>query len=246
MKAVTNKPYLTQPEKQNSKIWRYMDFPKFVNLLAEQALYFCRSDCLGDPFEGTFSEANFKRIQTINNRDVVQLDMLSYEQEVFHFFLKQSEVRKRTYINCWHMNDNESDAMWKIYSVSKQAIAVQSTYELLRDHLPGCCEIGIVEYIDYSKKFIPTLSPLFPFFRKRLSFEHEKEIRALTHFIEERHSPKLGLYIKIDIHKIIENVFIAPTMPEYYFNSVKDLMSKYDLQIEPKKSRLDDRPLLYA
>ena len=33
-------------------LWRYLDFTKFAALLNSKALYFCRLDCLGDPFEG--------------------------------------------------------------------------------------------------------------------------------------------------------------------------------------------------
>ena len=33
-------------------LWRYMDFTKFVSLLEKSALFFPRADKLGDPFEG--------------------------------------------------------------------------------------------------------------------------------------------------------------------------------------------------
>ena len=36
----------------DAKLWRYMDFTKFVAMLNNKALYFCRLDHLGDPFEG--------------------------------------------------------------------------------------------------------------------------------------------------------------------------------------------------
>ena len=41
-------------------LWRYMDFTKFVSLLDRQALFFARSDKLGDPFEGSFPRGNLK------------------------------------------------------------------------------------------------------------------------------------------------------------------------------------------
>jgi hypothetical protein len=41
-----------KPANENAKIWRYMDFTKFVSLLEKKALFFCRADKLGDPFEG--------------------------------------------------------------------------------------------------------------------------------------------------------------------------------------------------
>ena len=46
------------PQDENAKIWRYMDFTKFVNLLDTSKLFFPRADKLGDPFEGSFPRGN--------------------------------------------------------------------------------------------------------------------------------------------------------------------------------------------
>ena len=35
-------------------LYRYMDFPRFVSMLKEGALWLSRADLLGDPFEGSF------------------------------------------------------------------------------------------------------------------------------------------------------------------------------------------------
>ena len=44
-------------------------------------------------------------------------------------------------VNCWHMSDQESDAMWKLYALAKSGIAIQSTVggvnECLRPHDSG-------------------------------------------------------------------------------------------------------------
>jgi hypothetical protein len=42
-------PYELPPD--NTPIWRYLDFAKFVLLLTERSLFFCRADLLGDKFE---------------------------------------------------------------------------------------------------------------------------------------------------------------------------------------------------
>ncbi|HLN88509.1 MAG TPA: hypothetical protein VK253_00420, partial [Candidatus Binatia bacterium] len=39
-------------------LWRYMSFTKFVPLLEKRALFFCRSDKIGDPFEGSSPRQN--------------------------------------------------------------------------------------------------------------------------------------------------------------------------------------------
>jgi hypothetical protein len=40
------------PENLNQRIWRYMDFAKFVALLDEEILFFPRASLLDDKYEG--------------------------------------------------------------------------------------------------------------------------------------------------------------------------------------------------
>ena len=59
------------PKNENAKIWRYMDFTKLVSLLEKRALFFCRSDKLGDPFEGSYSQANIKLRPTVYKSELL-------------------------------------------------------------------------------------------------------------------------------------------------------------------------------
>src|SRR5260370_23091489 len=45
------------PSDQAVKIWRYMDLAKFVGLVDRDTLFFSRADLLGDPFEGSVTQA---------------------------------------------------------------------------------------------------------------------------------------------------------------------------------------------
>jgi hypothetical protein len=38
-------------------------------------------------------------------------------------------------VTCWHMNECESAAMWKLYSTAKESVCVQTTYGRLRSVL---------------------------------------------------------------------------------------------------------------
>ena len=51
--------HLTIPD-ENDKIWRYVDFSKFLSLLEDSAIFFSRADKLDDPFEGSYSKVNIK------------------------------------------------------------------------------------------------------------------------------------------------------------------------------------------
>lgn len=44
-------PAFDPPDDPNAHVWRYMNFPKFVSLLREGGLHFCRADALDDPLE---------------------------------------------------------------------------------------------------------------------------------------------------------------------------------------------------
>ncbi len=42
------------PGDLTKKIWRYMNFTKFVNLIDSESLFFCRADKFHDKWEGVF------------------------------------------------------------------------------------------------------------------------------------------------------------------------------------------------
>ncbi|KAF5417648.1 MAG: hypothetical protein C5S38_01290 [Candidatus Methanophagaceae archaeon] len=49
-------PAFEKPSDEDIKIWRYIDFTKFVSLLDKKALFFARADRLSDSFEGSYLE----------------------------------------------------------------------------------------------------------------------------------------------------------------------------------------------
>lgn len=164
-----------KPNDENIKIWRYLDFTKLVSLLDKQALFFCRADKLLDPFEGSYSKAN------IQLRPKVYKGILSEKVQT-----KLSDIydyiRKCTIVNCWHISEHESAAMWKLYLKSDEGVAIQSTFKRLvesfNDYLKDVY-IGKVKYIDYKTDLIPEGNLFFPYLHKRKSFEYEHELRAI-------------------------------------------------------------------
>ena len=62
MPAVTDHPDFKQPSNPNIKIWRYMDFTKYVSMLDLGGLYFRRFHLLDDRFEGSYARANIEKL----------------------------------------------------------------------------------------------------------------------------------------------------------------------------------------
>jgi hypothetical protein len=166
-------PAFEQPANANVAIWRYTDLAKLISVLETRSLHFARADTLGDPFEGYSDMPTGEWGKDRNKRRAIIGQALP-------------TIRRRLSmaVSCWHMNEHESDAMWKLYLSSSEGVCIQSTYSRLIECLPRGSEpesydilVGQVAY-DSAPAFNyeDTLSP---FMRKRPSFKHEQEIRAL-------------------------------------------------------------------
>ena len=120
----TEHPTFKKPDNEKSVIWRFMDFTKFASLLEKNALYFCRADLLGDPFEGTFSKATIQKLIESAGKDKEKLEIIS--KQLIESPKSWSHVN---FLNCWHVNEHEPYSMWNSYAKGNQGIAIQSTYE---------------------------------------------------------------------------------------------------------------------
>jgi hypothetical protein len=210
-------------------VWRYIDFTKFVDLILNQQLFFCRSDKFEDPFEGIFRLKDYSQTKSM--------------------FETQHLTKKYYFLNCWHINDNQSDAMWKIFLETKNGIAIKSTVGNIINCLKGTEEdifISKVYYRDFDKVTFDDLmfekqNQLFDgrggsinqFNYKRTSFEHEKELRLYYIDMPIPHAIKGGVprepithkNIKINVSELINEIVIAPFADEW-FNSLVETFIK--------------------
>ncbi len=129
--------------------------------------------------------------------------------------------------------------MWKAYSNSiPNALAIQTTYQKLYETVgkPNRIDIGYVEYVDLGKKFVGVNES---FWKKRISFEYESEVRAVT---TKRNSSDLGLLIQCDLLELIENLYVSPYAPSWIVPILNDLNRRYDFAKEVIKSDLGEVP----
>ena len=244
MKSKEKHTCFRSPDDPSIKIWRYMDFTKYVACLEKRSLYFSRSDKLDDPYEGATSHANIK-LRPAVYKDSIPEKVL----EQMSAFAKWN--RQWTYINCWHMNEHESAAMWKLYAQTQQAVVLQSTFERLAGCLPDEIYVGMVNYIDYETEWLPEGNAFWPYVHKRKSFEHERELRAV---ILEVPTPgdqiligppnsKLGRQVAISLTDLIEAVHVSPEAPEWFAELVVNVAAKYGFKFEIKHSVLSKTPV---
>ena len=82
-------------------IWRYVDFTKFISYLEKNAVFFVRSDQLSDKYEGKFTKADVKLWEN-KLKPKTKLSQI----ETYDRFIKIVNI------SSWHINENESAAMW--------------------------------------------------------------------------------------------------------------------------------------
>lgn len=132
---VKHKAFDTPPD--NQTIWRYLSFTKFVWLIAKESLYFARLDQYDDWWEGLLPER-------------CKIEDRKY-------------IRFNKYINCWHMNGSESDAMWKLYGNSTgETVAIKTNVGRLIKSLERCAEVVFIGKIKYEEQNIPEDNLYFP------------------------------------------------------------------------------------
>jgi len=240
------------PEEQ-TRIWRFMDLGKLIWLIDKSALYFSRLDKLSsiDPFEGLYTRKNFNfqnlkfEDQSAEWKQKTGLDTkekfehsIQSNRWLLRFVKTQREV---TFVNCWHSQEYESAAMWKMYVHGNEGVAIQSSVGRLKEALSNYTDfkvfIGRIKYIDYNKEAIASGNILIPFLHKRKSYEYEKELRALIWTIEEgkndisnnRYANTDGLEAKVNLENLIEMIYLAPTAPTWIRDLLTSLFSKYGL-----------------
>ena len=141
--------------------------------------------------------------------------------------------------------------MWMAYAGSGGGVVVQSTYDKLRDSLPGpekknteSAYIGCVRYLDYqgSDWISPGDNTFSPYIHKRVEFDGEKEVRIIC--APAKPTNEMGIRIPIDTGGIIDAIRAYPGAPVWIRVMLTDLVRQYGLELDVCPSELDAIPIL--
>ena len=238
----------------NVNIARYSNIIKFISLIKDKALFFCRADKFEDALEGSLPHFNYKA-KELFYRDQCQLLNINatnerIEKEAKEFIDFQHSIRNLFCINCWNKFDSELAALWKIYSAINDGLLIKSNTGRLVKSLNNSQHtiyMSEVKYIDYAKDTIPNDNLFYPYQHKSNVYSYENEIRLIYQVITvngwdynwDCSKYKNGIYIEIDLNELIEEIIISPYSPDWYYDIVYDLLLKYRLENIPiRKSNI--------
>lgn len=226
-------------------LWKYMSFSKFVNMLKGK-LYFNRLDSFEDVFEGTFPKYNVEHRKELYGGEIISKD--TYDN-VEHL------AKNTIYVSCFHKNEYETAFMWKQYA-DNDGIAIKTTSKRLKESFhktPKSIYVGVVQYMDYNKHFMPEGNIFNLALYKRKSFEPESEVRCVywktpesktdladlsQPIIDPNEKTPFGEDIDIDLGKLIEEIYISPYAASYIKENVELIINKFGISAKVIQSQL--------
>ena len=242
----------------DQSVWRYMDLAKFVGLLQQGGLYFPRADTLEDRFEGAvglarrevdwnnfylkfFREAVATAPPGYPNPDLSD-DRIKAEAERLLSQLKSGSLETRNMlISCWHANEVESEALWRLYCPpSTTGVAIRTTVGRLWDATAqdATAVVGRVHYLDYRSSFSRLGNERI--FCKRGSLSHEREVRVVLK--NDYQNPTMGKILPCDLNAVVLEVVVSPFAPSWSADMVSDLIHRYGYAFALRRSELMDEP----
>jgi len=223
-----------------------MDTEKYLYLLNYSSLFFVRSDKLEDEFEGSWTKADTK-----NRKKSAEPELGRRFTNDYAKILKN--LKKKTFISCWHLRDTESQTMWNVYGRIGKSIALQSTYDRFHNAVTEHVTLGLVEYIDYDSEsfYSEARKAASPFYFKRKEFSSERELRGTI----QRHEygaidpdekfdeTEFGVDLVVELDDLIEKVIVAPGMEDWLFKLISSLTEKFGYSFPVIRSRIDATPV---
>lgn len=219
------------------RLWRYMDITKYLSLIQTQKLFFSRMDKFDDPYEWKITPYTKEIFKRDWNEAVLQESPEPYPQEqldttVGRIITYAEQHLKKQYANCWHENDSENYAMWKIYSRYEEGVAVVTNPERMKKAFEnsGLIDWGCVEYFHEAQNVQTIQNFTRLCFSKRHQFGFEKEVRLVTTPLPNEPFPKYGMMVKVDLQELIDCVYISPKAPDWFKDIIESLNEAYGLK----------------
>ena len=236
-------------------LWRYQDFWKFEDLLSSQSLHLSRLQDLADPLEGrpTDSLQQLLDIVESNPDRPFGLRLFPTLTKVYQAFYSCC------FVNCWHIGDVESQAMWDLCE-SPRAIAIRTSVGILNQALRRKRHISTwkVHYVEYmaqgtqkaDRVLTYQLHPLAT--HKDNSYRHEREFR-IVHFSHRSLSkaianarrgkltPQWNARVPIPIQQVIREVRVHPHASDSFLREVREALAFHAPYVKVERSMLNGK-----
>lgn len=217
---------------------RYMDLPKYLDLLRSKTLYLRRADGFSDRFEGALTPLFRKSLNESHAKGENEHDA--------DYFYRRS--RTGSFVSCWSLGADDNMALWQLYGGVSNSVAIMSTLDKIIDMALGwqtTVLIDKVQYIDHFKSPNMIIGRYTDFLKyKHEAYKYEEEVRIIVPKQDDgwERNP-MGLRMSVsDIKSLIQSVIVAPESGTWFYELVKDISRKYNISVPIIRSKLTTLP----
>lgn len=207
---------------------RYLDFPKLVDLLRTSELYLRRASLFDDILEGTLP------VQMRRGASDYIGDLTEFEKK----------NRDRTFLSCWSLGAKDNMALWKLYGITAESVAVTTTIRRLAKIAPGWARHGNVDvrkvrYIDYAGRLPNGVYGVGEdlFSLKHIAYSFEKEVRVVLTGSTPKKEKK-AIRVPVDLDLFLRSIVVGPEAEDWFFDLVVDVVRKFNVAAPVRKSEL--------
>lgn len=235
----------------NPKLWRYMSYSKFQNLMETSSVYFCRLDKFEDQLEGTQPQGSLNFAKATEN------PWQMYERCYMDAVLNM--VRNVMFVNCWHINESENPFMWRNYATchGNEGIAIQTDLHAVKRAFANTSRkisdmrITYVDFkthdIDYfmqdpfkfvmlkDKQFLPENELRFVTVEDKYPDVDEDDVCSVE---KKQYTDHEGELIKVDLNELIKRIYLSPNSTGRFAQLILELVASRGLDVEVVKSAL--------
>src|ERR1700722_19546312 len=190
-----------------------MDVARFRTLIQGGKLNSARRHELGDPWEGVWTKPASDQI------------LSRHSPEFDRQWAK--EFNSCALISCWHENDRESVAMWKLYVSGREGVALKTT----AGRLWTCPD-------EFGEREV----------RAVIYDPHDSADVAFSDAVYAANNPSacaktaMGEALPVDLSILIERIVVSPDFPKWAISSLQKVVDARGLGVQVESSSLLDQP----
>lgn len=220
--------------KPSTILRRYIDLPRFLDLLHSRTMYLRRADGFSDRFEGALTPTIRKAMDEAHRSGKTNHSA--------DYFYRRSRVGN--FVSCWTIGAGDSMALWQLYGGLKTCLAITTTVKKLIGMALSWKEPALihrVKYINHVKNpdmIVGHYSDMLQY--KHESYGYERELRLIVPRQgkgREDNPPFLRLPLAHP-GDLVRSVVVAPEAEDWFFDAVNDLSRRYGLDAPVHRSKL--------
>lgn len=223
--------------KDGTLLRRYIDLPKYVDLLRTQSLYLRRADRFSDKFEGALTPSIRKAIDSARAGDSP-----SESADVFY-----RRCRMGTFVSCWTLGAKDNMALWQLYGGASTSLTVNTTVGRLTAACISWAEAVVIQKVKYIDHFedpdmvIGRYTDPLQF--KHEAYDFEREARVMLPRQDNWENNPEGIQLRLpDLNSLITSVVVAPEAGKWFFELIQDITQRYGLKAPVRMSTLAKLP----